>query len=137
MSHLIILYNRLRLNARAVAFGLLATLLSIALYSAFLICAYLLGSLPVDLWHHSEQPLWAAIESVYRRVAIVFAQGEEADSFAHFPDVLASWLSLVAGAALARKRTNSQVAINCPHAASSHSRLGQTHCRHLPSPLRS
>lgn len=53
MSHLIILYNRLRLNARAVAFGLLAAILSICLYSAFYFFTPLdpcLISLPVGLF---------------------------------------------------------------------------------------
>jgi len=103
MSLPTILYNQLRINARAVAFGLLATLLSISLYSAFLICAYLLGTLPVDLWRHTDPPFMATINSIYRRLSFIFGQGEEADSFAHFVEVAASWCSLAAGAALAKK----------------------------------
>ncbi|GEM_PF-2445198 len=146
MSLLIILYNHLRLNPRAVAFGFFAALLAVALYSAFyvltpldpclmglpaglmighaislgalgrrhhffvivammlFISSYLLGTVPVDLWRHREQPFWATAESIYKRFAFIFGQGEEADSFAHFIEVAASWVSLVGGAALARKK---------------------------------
>ena len=146
MSLLIILYNQLRLNARAGAFGLFASFLSVTLYSAFyvftpldpclmslpagllighavslgalvkrhpflvvlattlFICSYLLGTLPVDLWRHPDQVFWAAVESIFKRFAFVFMQGEEADSFGHFVEVVASWVSLACGAALARKK---------------------------------
>ncbi len=146
MSLLIILYNQLRLNARAAAFGLFGAFLSVVLYSAFyvltpldpclmglpagllighaislgalgkrhrflsalammlFICAYLFGTLPVDLWRHTDQPFMATIESIYKRLAFIFGQGEEADSFAHFVEVVASWFSLVSGANLARKK---------------------------------
>ncbi|MCX6614386.1 MAG: hypothetical protein NTW74_26545 [Acidobacteria bacterium] len=146
MSLFIILYNQLRLNARAAVFGLVASFLAVAVYSAFYVltpidpclmslpagllighgvslgalgkrhrflgglavalftCSYLLGTLPVDLWRHSEQPFWTTIESIYKRFAFIFGQGEEAESFAHFVEVFSSWISLVAGAALARKK---------------------------------
>ncbi len=146
MSFLIIIYNQLRLNARAAILGLFGGVLAVWLYSAFyaftpldpclmgfpagfliakaislgsfgkhphiltvfartlFVFTYLFGTLPVDLWRHSDQPFMATLESVYKRFQFVFGQGEEAESFAHFAEILAGWISLLAGINITGKK---------------------------------
>jgi hypothetical protein len=146
MSLLIILYNQLRLNARAAAFGLFGGILSVGLYSAFYVftpldpclmglpagflivkaislgsfgkhphiltvvartlyvVTYLFGTLPVDLWRHSDQPFMATLNSVYNRLDFIFGQGEEAESLSHFAQIVGGWLSLFFGIGITGKK---------------------------------
>ena len=148
MSHPIIPYKQLRLNWRALAFGLFGALLAVALYSGFyvltpldpclmglpacllighaislgalgkrhrfladaatvLCClAYVFGTLPIDLWRHFDRPFYTTIESVFKRLFFIFGQGREADSGAHFAEVVFSWISL--GIGIINARTKNQ-----------------------------
>ena len=146
MSQTITPSKQLRLNARAIVFGLFGALLSVALYSAFYVftpldpclmalpagflivkaislgsfgkhphilivvartlyvVTYLCGTLPVDLWRHSNQPFMATLDSVYNRLDFIFGQGEEAESFAHFAHIVGGWLSLFLGIGITGKK---------------------------------
>ncbi len=146
MSHSIIPYKQLRLNARAILFGLIGALFSVALYSAFYVftpldpclmalpagflivkaislgsfgkhphiltvvartlyvLTYLCGTLPVDLWRHPNQPFMATLDSVFNRLDFIFGQGEEAESFSHFAQIVGGWLSLFFGIGITGKK---------------------------------